>query len=111
MAADLGREADGFRLRELEDLPELEPARFELDRALPDEPFLLVDLFELPLDELLLEDCVFCAIDIASLGFPCQLRVSRRRWTCVTRLAEGSNLTTVIVRSCKCPPVFAALKL
>jgi hypothetical protein len=73
-AADLGREADAFRLRELEELRELEdppavePARFELDRAFPDEPFLLVDLFEPPLEELLLEDFVFCAIDIASLG-------------------------------------------
>ena len=81
----MGREADAFRLRELEELRELEdrpavePARFELDRAFPDEPFLLVDLFEPPLEELLLEDFVFCAIDIASLGFPCQLRVSRRR--------------------------------
>ena len=70
----MGREADAFRLRELEELRELEdppavePARFELDRAFPDEPFLLVDLFEPPLEELLLEDFVFCAIDIASLG-------------------------------------------
>jgi hypothetical protein len=63
VAADLGREADA-----LLDLPAVDPVRFELDRALPDEPFLLVALFEPPLEELLLEDFVFCAIDIASLG-------------------------------------------
>jgi hypothetical protein len=59
------------RRRDAVDLLPLEPVRFELDRAFPDEPFLLVDLFvpELPLDELLLEDRVVCAIVIAFLGF------------------------------------------
>jgi hypothetical protein len=42
---------------------------------------LLVDLFvlELPLDELLLEDRVVCAILYRLSWLPCQLRLSRRR--------------------------------
>jgi hypothetical protein len=72
---DVRREADVVLRRDREDaeLPLLERVRPELDRPLdePEEPFLLVDLFvlELPLDELLLEDRVVCAILIASLGF------------------------------------------
>jgi hypothetical protein len=73
---DVRREADVVLRRDREDaeLPLFERVRPELDRALldePEEPFLLVDLFvlELPLDELLLEDRVVCAICIASLGF------------------------------------------
>jgi hypothetical protein len=73
------READPLLRREDVDLPPFEDVRLEEDelvrlvfaRALPDEPaFLLVDLFVLePLDELLLEDRVVCAIVLASLGF------------------------------------------
>jgi hypothetical protein len=60
----LGREAEAVPRRVAVDLPLFEPVRLELDRALPDEPFLLVDLFVLepPLDELLLEDRVVSAI-------------------------------------------------
>jgi hypothetical protein len=72
---DVRREADVVLRRDREDaeLPLFERVRPELDRALldePEEPFLLVDFFVLePLDELLLEDRVVCAIFIASLGF------------------------------------------
>jgi hypothetical protein len=72
---DVRREADVVlrRDREEAELPLFERVRPELGRALldePEEPFLLVDLFVLePLDELLLEDRVVCAILIASLGF------------------------------------------
>lgn len=58
--------------REDAELPPFELVRLEPDRALldePEEPFRLVDLFVLepPLDELLLEDLVVCAMAIASL--------------------------------------------
>jgi hypothetical protein len=52
-----------------------------VDRALLDEPFLLVDLLvlgfaELRLDELRLEDRVVCAIDIAFLGLVPAARIA-----------------------------------
>lgn len=85
-ADDVRREADVVLRRDREDaeLPLFERVRPELDRALldePEEPFLLVDLFvlELPLDELLLEDRVVCAILYRLSWLPCQLRLSRRR--------------------------------
>jgi hypothetical protein len=71
---DVRREADVVLRRNREDveLPPFELLGLELDRALldePEEPFLLVDLFvlELPLDELLLEDRVVCAIVVSPL--------------------------------------------
>jgi hypothetical protein len=73
-ADDVRREADVVLRRDREDgeLPLFERVRPELDRALldePEEPFLLVDLFvlELPLDELVLEDRVVCAILLSPL--------------------------------------------
>jgi len=63
------REAVELPLFELVRLDEL--ARPEVDRALlPEEPFLFVDLFvfEPPLDELLLEDRVVCAIVLPLLA-------------------------------------------
>ena len=69
-------------LRDAPDRPPVEPLRLELDRELPEEPFLLVALFELErlrVDRLL-EDRVVWAIVIASLFWlPCQLRLSQRR--------------------------------
>jgi hypothetical protein len=67
---DLRRDADAVFRRELGELPPLElvrldePVRPELERPVPDDPFLLVDLFVLEpvLDEFLLEDRVVCAI-------------------------------------------------
>jgi hypothetical protein len=77
--ADVRREADVPLRREAPDRPPVEPLRLELDRELPEEPFLLVDLFELErlrVDRLL-EDRVVWAMIIASLGWlPCQLRLS-----------------------------------
>jgi hypothetical protein len=57
--------------RDAVDLPFVEPLRLELDRAFPEEPFLLFDLVELErlrVDRLL-EDRVVWAMVIASLGF------------------------------------------
>jgi hypothetical protein len=66
---EVRREAEPLLRREAVVLLLFEPLRFELDRAFPDEPFLLVDLLvlELLLDDLLLEDRVVWAILIASL--------------------------------------------
>jgi hypothetical protein len=67
--ADVRREADVPLRREAPDRPPVEPLRLELDRELPEEPFLLVDLFELErlrVDRLL-EDRVVWAMVIASL--------------------------------------------
>jgi hypothetical protein len=74
---DVLREVDLVRRRADVELPPFElvrldeVARPDVDRALPEEPFLFVDLFVLepPLAELLPEDRVVCAIVLASLGF------------------------------------------
>jgi hypothetical protein len=66
--AEVPREADVL-LRDDPDRPPVEPLRLELDRDLPEEPFLLVALFELErlrVDRLL-EDRVVWAMVIASL--------------------------------------------
>ena len=66
--AEVPREADVL-LRDAPDRPPVEPLRLELDRELPEEPFLLVALFELErlrVDRLL-EDRVVWAMVIASL--------------------------------------------
>jgi hypothetical protein len=71
------REPDVLLRRDAVDPRLLEPLRLELDRALSEEPFLLFDLLELErlrLDRLL-EDRVFWAMVIASLGIPCQQRL------------------------------------
>jgi hypothetical protein len=68
-------------LRAVPDRLPFELVRLELERAVLDDPFPLVDLLDLePLDELRLEDRVVCAIVLASLfpWLPCQLRSSRR---------------------------------
>jgi hypothetical protein len=64
------RDGDAGRRPEAVDLRLFDPVRLVLDRAFPDEPFLLVDLLvrEPPLDELRVEDLVVCAIVIAFLG-------------------------------------------
>jgi hypothetical protein len=65
------RDVDLLLLLDAVDRPLGEPLRFELDRALPEEPFLLFDLLELErlrVDRLL-EDRVVWAMVIASLGF------------------------------------------
>jgi hypothetical protein len=98
---DVRREADVVLRRDREDaeLPLFERVRPELDRAFlddralldePEEPFLFVDLFvlELPLDELLLEDRVVCAICYRLSWLPCQLLFSRRRSIGTTRWGE-----------------------
>jgi hypothetical protein len=64
------RPVDLLLLRAVPDRLPFEVVRLELDRAVLDDPFPLVDLFVLePLDELRLEDRVVCAIVLASLGF------------------------------------------
>jgi hypothetical protein len=76
---DLRRVADVVLRRELVELPLFEvvrfdePDRLELERPVVDEPFRLVDLFVLepPLDELLLEDRVVCAIVFSPLSLTC----------------------------------------
>jgi hypothetical protein len=85
--ADVRREADVPLRREAPDRPPVEPLRLELDRELPEEPFLLVDLFELErlrVDRLL-EDRVVWAMVIASLGVgflaSCAFRHRRSIWT------------------------------
>ena len=66
--AEVPREADVL-LRDAPDRPPVELLRLELDRELPEEPFLLVALFELerPRVDRLLEDRVVWAMVIASL--------------------------------------------